>query len=118
MSELKQDFLKENPYPTYDEMTEKWLERRIDLDAEYGLKTHNLCRKVYVNLDKPNILEKVVEELISTVLGLGGKQALRANLETLINYTPLQFCKDQQIIDALHFVTERVYEALHNEKRM
>ena len=104
----RKDFLAENPYPTYEEMTEKWLSQRIDLDAEYGLQNHNLCRKIYMNLNKRKLLEKIVEDFISTVITLGGKQALKANIEILVDYTPLLYCGDQTIIDALLFVMESV----------
>ena len=104
----KNDFLVENPYPTYEDMTENWLSSRIDLDAEYGLKNHKLCRNIYMNLNKRIQLREAVEEFISTVNSLGGKQAVKANIETLVKYTPLFYCRDETLIDALRFVMESV----------
>jgi hypothetical protein len=104
----RNDFLVENPYPTYEDMTENWLSSRIDLDAEYGLQNHKLCRKIYMNLNKRIQLREAVEEFISSVNSLGGKQAVKANIETLVKYTPLFYCRDETLLDALRFVMESV----------
>ena len=75
---MSNEFIKSNPYPTFEEMKIK-LTRRFDLDAEYGRGNHNQCKTIYDNLND----DKIIIEMVQKIGRAGGITALHANLDTL-----------------------------------
>ena len=87
------EFIKSNPYPTFEEMEIK-LTMRFDLDAEYGIANHNQCKTIYENLNDDNI----ISEMVQKIKRAGGITALNANLIILQGYTPLAKCTDEIVL--------------------
>ena len=83
MSQTVEEFVKSNPYPTYQEM-EKMLENNIMLYSEYGLFQHKCCKTIYENPHNKEIIIQSGKEIYN----LGGIRALSANLSVLKNYSP------------------------------
>jgi len=90
-----ESFIKANPYPTMEEM-ECLHMTRIDLDAEYGLLNHSLCKKLYENMYKENC-KVYVDKFIEGVKSTGGLQALKCNLETLTHFSPISKITDPEL---------------------
>jgi hypothetical protein len=103
-------FIKCNPYPTMEEM-ETIQSFRIDLDSEYGLLNHKLCKEVYENMYKKNSID-YVNAFIEGVKSTGGSQALKCNLETLKNYSPISKITDLELyimfIDIYNYVVSKL----------
>ena len=87
------EFIKSNPYPTFEEMEIK-LTMRFDLDAEYGIANHNQCKTIYENLND----DKMISEMVQQIKRAGGITALNANLIILQGYTPLADCTDEIVL--------------------
>ena len=90
---MSNEFIKSNPYPTFEEMEIK-LTIRFDLDAEYGIANHNQCKTIYENLNDDNIISEMVQQIKRA----GGITALNANLIILQGYTPLAKCTDEIVL--------------------
>jgi hypothetical protein len=103
-----EEFIKLNPYPTFEEM-EQLQTRRFDLDAEYGLINHDLCKTVYESLHLPN-KNVYVDKWIEKVTERGGYHALYCNLETLRLFSPIS-----KIIDQDHYKEfQEIYDNVMN----
>ena len=87
------EFIKSNPYPTFEEMEIK-LTMRFDLDAEYGIANHNQCKTIYENLND----DKMISEMVQQIKRAGGITALNANLIILQEYSPLADCTDEIVL--------------------
>jgi len=72
-----------NPYPSYDEIT-KNIERRMDLEAEYGVLNHTWCKTIYENPTN----KKLIVETGQAIYRMGGMQALTKNKEIIQRYSP------------------------------
>jgi hypothetical protein len=105
------EFVCKYPYPSYEEMTDTWLQTRIDLDAEYGLKNHELCREIYQNLATSKQQDKVTK-FVSIVFATGGKQALKCNIEVLMKYSPFIYCNDPTLRSAMETVKKQIDECI------
>jgi hypothetical protein len=105
-------FILSNPYPSYEEI-EDLQDRRIDLDSEYGLYNHNLCKNVYENLYKENC-KIFVEKWIKTVTDSsgGGIFTLRCNAETIRLFSPISKCKIPEVIEKF----KEIYDYVVNIK--
>ena len=90
---MSNEFIKSNPYPTFEEMEIK-LTMRFDLDAEYGIANHNQCKTIYENLND----DKMISEMVQQIKRAGGITALNANLIILQGYTPLAECTDEIVL--------------------
>ena len=90
---MSNEFIKSNPYPTFEEMEIK-LTRRFDLDAEYGISNHNQCKTIYENLND----DKMISEMVQQIRRAGGITALNANLIILQDFTPLADCTDKIVL--------------------
>ena len=90
---MSNEFIKSNPYPTFEEMDIK-LTRRVDLDAEYGIANHNQCKTIYENLND----DTIISEMVQKIKRAGGITALNANLVTLQEYSPLAECTDEIVL--------------------
>ena len=90
---MSNEFIKSNPYPTFEEMEIK-LTRRVDLDAEYGIANHNQCKTIYDNLNN----DKMISEMVQQIKRAGGITALNANLIILQEYSPLAHCTDEIVL--------------------
>lgn len=55
MSQTVEEFVKSNPYPTYEEM-ERMLENNILLYSEYGLFQHKCFKTIYENPDNKELI--------------------------------------------------------------
>ena len=73
-------FVKETPYPNYEEMVEK-LDDHIDLWSEYSEQNHICCKMIYENPRN----KKLIIEMGKKIYVMGGMQALTAN-HTVIKY--------------------------------
>lgn len=86
-SDTKDEAIKQfvilNPYPSFDEMS-KNIERRIDLEAEYGVSNHAWCKTIYDNPTNENL----IVETGKAIYRMGGMQALSKNLEVIQCYSP------------------------------
>ena len=103
-----EEFIKLNPYPTFEEMEELQFSR-FDLDAEYGLINHKLCKNVYESLYLLN-RKTYVDNWIENVKRFGGFQAVKCNLETLRLFSPIS-----KIIDNEHYkVFQEIYDYVIN----
>ena len=105
-----ESFIIANPYPTMEEM-EALHTFRIDLDSEYGLLNHELCKKVYENMHKENWID-YADEFIKKVKTTGGSQALKCNLETLRSYSPISKITDPELyvifVDIYNYVVSKL----------
>ena len=90
---MSNEFIKSNPYPTFEEM-EINLTMRFDLDAEYGIANHNQCKTIYDNLNN----DKMISEMVQQIKRAGGITALNANLIILQEYSPLADCTDEIVL--------------------
>ena len=72
-----------NPYPSYEDMLQK-IDRRIDLEAEYGTQNHIWCKTIYDNPTNKNLVVETGKAIFTS----GGKQALTKNLEIIKCYSP------------------------------
>jgi hypothetical protein len=100
------EFIKSNPYPTFEEMEIK-LTRRFDLDAEYGIANHNQCKTIYENLNDDNI----ISEMVQKIKRAGGITALNANLIILQEYSPLADCTNKIVLQRwLQIYTQYFYK--------
>ena len=90
---MSNEFIKSNPYPTFEEMEIK-LTMRFDLDAEYGIANHNQCKTIYENLND----DKMISEMVQQIKRAGGITALNANLNILQGYSPLAGCADKIVL--------------------
>ena len=90
---MSNEFIKSNPYPTFEEMEIK-LTRRFDLDAEYGISNHNQCKTIYENLND----DKIISEMVQQIRRAGGITALNANLIILQDFSPLTECTDEIVL--------------------
>ena len=90
---MSNEFIKSNPYPTFEEM-EINLTMRFDLDAEYGIANHNQCKTIYDNLNN----DKMISEMVQQIKRAGGITALNANLIILQEYSPLAHCTDEIVL--------------------
>jgi len=90
---MSNEFIKSNPYPTFEEMEIK-LTIRFDLDAEYGIANHNQCKTIYENLND----DKIISEMVQQIKRSGGITALNANLVTLQEYSPLAECTNEIVL--------------------
>ena len=59
---MSNEFIKSNPYPTFEEMEIK-LTRRFDLDAEYGIANHNQCKTIYENLNDDKMINEMAQQI-------------------------------------------------------
>jgi hypothetical protein len=96
------EFVKENPYPTYREMLKK-LDHHIELSSEYGKFQHEWCKTIYENpSDKDLIVETATK-----IYRLGGIQALMSNHTILSYFSPYESfdetVKDQKNVLSLYF---------------
>jgi len=64
------------------------LTRWFDLDAEYGIASHNQCKTIYENLND----DKMINEMAQQIKRAGGITALNANLIILQGFSPLAEC--------------------------
>lgn len=76
-------FIREHPYPGYDEIRNKL---PIELWAEYGTLNHEWCKMIYENLTNDNIME----EYMGKIMRRGGLTAGQANHRTMTGYTPMK----------------------------
>ena len=90
---MSNEFIKSNPYPTFEEMEIK-LTTRFDLDAEYGIANHNQCKTIYENLND----DKIISEMVQQIRRAGGITALNANLIILQDFSPLTECTDEIVL--------------------
>jgi hypothetical protein len=77
------DHIKQNPYPSYDEM-----ERRhgddIMLSAEYGRRNHDALQEIY----ESGMNRETARELGEKIYRRGGTRALQANCTSFARYGP------------------------------
>ena len=85
-------FVRENPYPSYKEMTNK-LNDHIELSAEYGQTQHACCKTIYEN---PNDDELIVT-MGKRIHALGGTQALASNFSIIKYFSPYSSSRDVEI---------------------
>ena len=90
---MSNEFIKSNPYSTFEEMEIK-LTRRVDLDAEYGTANHNQCKTRYENLND----DTIISEMVQKIRRAGGITALNANLIILQGFSPLAHCTDEIVL--------------------
>ena len=103
---MSNEFIKSNPYPTFEEMEIK-LTIRFDLYAEYGIANHNQCKTIYENLND----DTIISEMVQKIKRAGGITALNANLVTLQGYTPLADCTDEIVLQRwLEIYTQYFYK--------
>ena len=90
---MSNEFIKSNPYPTFEEMEIKQT-IRFNLDAEYGIANHNQFKTIYENLND----DTIISEMVQKIKKAGGITALNANLVTLQEYSPLAECTDEIVL--------------------
>jgi Tol biopolymer transport system component len=74
--EIVNEYVLNNKYPSYDEITKLLLEnKRLDLFSEYGEYNHELCKEIYENIND----EKIVVKNGKLIYKRGGFTALQAN---------------------------------------
>jgi hypothetical protein len=73
-------FVKENPYPTYKEMLLK-LDNNMDLFSEYGKMQHVWCKTIYENPTNKTLIVETGKKIYR----LGGMQAL-VSINTVLKY--------------------------------
>ena len=95
-SQIK-NFILSNPYPEYDEIDVS-LFHRVDLYVEYGMLNHYCCKKIYENLDNPSI----IKEMTYKIYKAGGVTALKANLETIKLFSPINKNKKEPYYDIIN----------------
>jgi hypothetical protein len=103
-------FIKANPYPTFEEMEDLQF-RRLDLDSEYGETNHNYCKNIYETMHLPNN-KKILDKWIECIKSGGGSQALKCNLETILLFSPLAKCIEQEVLQKFNEIYNYVVAKL------
>ena len=91
-TKLLEDYVKENPYPSYEEMETKLMQDLI-LYSEYGKMNHNCCKKIYENPTNKNLIVEMGKQIFTA----GGIQALSANHKILKYHSPFSESTDTEI---------------------
>jgi len=91
-SELLNEYIKDNPYPDYEEM-EEILSNNPVLYSEYGKMHHECCKIIYENATNKDL----IVEMAKRIFNVGGMQALRANYQILRNCTPFSESDNPEI---------------------
>jgi hypothetical protein len=106
-----EDFINSNPYPSISDMSLS-LNRRWDLDAEYGEMNHSLCKLLYENLHKDD-KTPVLNNFINTIKSTGGNQALKCNIETVKLFSPIATCKNTKVKSSFNEMYNSVISELN-----
>lgn len=103
------NFVKETPYPNYEEMLEK-LDDHIDLWSEYGEYQHLCCKIIYENPTNKNIIVERGKQIYK----MGGKQALSA-IHTIIKYFSPYWNSENIIIKMQGRIIEEYFQEVTPE---
>lgn len=82
-NKMIEEYVKLNPYPSYDEI-EKKLEKHLDLYAEYGDLNHFCCKIIYENPTNKDLIVKMGKKIYER----GGMTALQSNYHVIRYFTP------------------------------
>jgi len=104
-------FIKKNPYPEFKEM-EELQSMRLDLDSEYCIFNHNLCKRVYSSMHHPDN-KNYVDEWVNSIKNLGGSQALKCNLESMLLFSPIAQCKEEEVLKKFKEIYDYVITQLN-----
>ena len=91
-NKMMEYYVKLNPYPSYDEMIEKIIDK-LDLYAEYGEFNHICCKIIYENPTNKDLIIKMGKKIYCR----GGMTALQANCYTITNFSPFYKSTDIRI---------------------
>ena len=91
-AKLLENYIKENPYPTYEEMEER-ISHNAVLYSEYGKMHHEYCKAIYENSTNKDLIVQMGKRIFN----LGGMQALQANYNILRYFTPFSESDNSEI---------------------
>jgi len=104
-------FIKKNPYPEFKEM-EELQSMRLDLDSEYCIFNHNLCKRVYSSMHHPDN-KNYVDQWVNSIKNTGGSQALKCNLESMLLFSPIAQCKEEEVLKKFKEIYDYVITQLN-----
>lgn len=88
------EFIKNNPYYTYNEMLNSMLKcGQLDFASEYGEYNHELCKKIYENITD----RKIVRECGKLINKRGGFMTMQANRYAISIHSPLRKSNDMSV---------------------
>jgi len=107
MTEELKEFIKENPYPSYEFIIDILSKKYLDLYVEYGEINHHYCKKIYENCYD----DELVINIGKLIHKKGGFTALQANYYVMYFFCPFMKSSNNEIkfyASSFQYIFEKV----------